>query len=233
MISSRSFAPLMRSALAEGQALMLPVPASESLEAASTDILDVDLDEPSESDIALLERGGRCDKRHYTKLWHALVRDTSLASKEGRGAFLDDMSDQRYDSLSLFLDQASESDAALLIECARDYLVERGELTAADDVDDDSDTPARPRFTGDDYERTYGAAYAEEDAQKPSQSAEKSAKRVKLEDGYAKLLDIAREAGVEMPALDFEWTDDELEVTGKHWRDHLVGQQRKSQVSGE
>lgn len=161
MLSSRTFQPIARAALAEGQALMLPVPSAESIETARTDIVDVDLDQPSDEDVALIERGGKCDKRYWNTLWHAVVRDTSLAKKEARGEFLDHYTGQRYDSLALFLDQATEDDSAKLIQAARDYLVKAGEISPIDAVPDDEDTPSY-QATADDYAKTYDAAYADE-----------------------------------------------------------------------
>lgn len=157
-ITSRTFRTVTGTALSQGEALrMLPSPNRETWETAT---LDGPVgDDVTAEDIAILERGGLCDKRHYTKLWHAMVRDTSLASKEGRAAFLDEVSEQRFDSLSLFLDQASESDAALLIECARDYLVERGELAVSDEEEEE---PEKPRATAADYVKEYGHSYGEE-----------------------------------------------------------------------
>ena len=248
-ITSLTFRSLTGQALAQGANLHMLPPTVETWETATMD--GPVGDDITEEQAAILERGGKCDKRHYTKLWHALVRDTSLASKEGRAEFLDRHTDMRFDSLSLFLDQATESEASFLIECARDYLVERGELTAADDVDDDDDTPAKPPATAADYEASYGAAYADQDAAKPAETVidtesrevaspadqmealadqvggdempTKSVARQKLEDGYTKLVGKARAAGLDMPDLNPEWTDEDLEGTGKHWMNQLVG----------
>lgn len=157
-ITSLTFRDLTGKALAQGEALHMLPPTTETWETAT-------LDGPVNDDITdeqadLMARGGRCDKQHYVKTWHATVRGTSLQPAEARAAFISEHTGD-IGSLTLFLDGASESEASALIEAAWDYLTQRGEIEMPDD-----DEPAKA--TADDYDRTYGQAYQDEPDQKPA-----------------------------------------------------------------
>ncbi len=132
-LTSRTFADTLAKGLKQGEALMLPAPSAETLEWAAAEGPDVDLDEASEEEAALIGRGGACNRDHWLKRWHALVDGTELDSDEARAAFLDDYtahatrwSGPRTRSLGDFLLRATEEDASALIAEALDFLLARG-----------------------------------------------------------------------------------------------------------
>ena len=150
MLSSRTFRPIMNSALAEGQALMLPVPTSETIETAQTDIIDIDLEAPTDTEARRISDGGKCDKQHFTSVWFATVRDTSLDSAEARKQFILEHTDGSYGSLRVFLDEATNDQASRLIAAMLAHLAQTGEIRTPDSRDE--------------YERIYGQDESEQAA---------------------------------------------------------------------
>lgn len=139
-LSSENFAFLAQKGLKEGRKLSLPAPRPETWETAEQDGAEMphaDLDRPapsepmvvegsvievepavvtpSDAEMDLLKRGGACDKDKWTKAWFAAVRATRYDSDEARHAFIHDFSGGRTGSLSAFLDEATETEAAELL----------------------------------------------------------------------------------------------------------------------
>jgi hypothetical protein len=113
-LTSRTFRELATSALREGASLMLPAPDAETWEDADA-AGPPPVDEPTEQEIAQLERGGLCDYEHWIKTWHSLARGTAWDADEARASFIDAYTDGATGSLSHFLRGASEDEAAGLI----------------------------------------------------------------------------------------------------------------------
>lgn len=112
-LSSRTFRQLATSALREGAQLMLAPPSARTIDEMADDGPLVD--EPTEAEVQLLERGGVCDYEHWIKTWHAMVRDTAFESEGARAEFIQVFTDGRTDSLADYLKTATEADATTLI----------------------------------------------------------------------------------------------------------------------
>jgi hypothetical protein len=108
---------LARAALAEGELLRLPAPTVESIEDAVR-VVDVDLDESSERAVHALRDGPPCDARFYQQAWFARVRGSALDSDAARAEFISRYTDGTFDSLSAYLAQATEEQAATLLAAA-------------------------------------------------------------------------------------------------------------------
>ena len=131
-ITSLTFRQTATAALAQGAALQLAPPTSETWE---TEILDGpvgdDVDAPSQDEAAMMARGGRCDAALYKRLWFATVRGTSLADEDGRRAFLDQFTDRETSHLAQFLEMATTAEADRLITTAIQWLEAKGEIDAS------------------------------------------------------------------------------------------------------
>jgi hypothetical protein len=125
-LSSRTFRDLATQALREGRQLMLPTPATPTLEELEADGPpdEIEVDEPSEEQMLALQSGSKADQAHWTRTWHAMARGITwqhdgkawdLASDEGRAAFIYEHSGHKTGSLSAFLQTATEDGAAELI----------------------------------------------------------------------------------------------------------------------
>ena len=264
VLTSDTWRATASAAIKAGSMLQLPSPPKG--ETWETAVLDgpVGDDVITDDDVARLDRGGRCDKPYYTRLWHSLVRGTSLQPAEARHAFIADHTGD-IGSLALFLADASESEAAALIAAAQDHLFALGEIEPDDGDDDDRELlqkmqqlppaePAilqRPAATGDDYERTYGAAYADQEPSKPkdavidaearevSESAKEPppaptepTRRQELESAYATLHAESLRLDLAMPQLNPDWSDEDLEGTGAHWKDEIKQARAKQRADG-
>jgi hypothetical protein len=78
---------------------------------------------PSQHALTALSSSPPCDARFYQQAWFARVKDSDLASESARAEFLwaftaDKPNIQRTDSLTAFLERASEDEAAALIAAA-------------------------------------------------------------------------------------------------------------------
>jgi len=92
----------------------------------------------------------RCDKKHWLGVWHMVVKDTFLQSDEARHDFVYWYTsawpeDRRTNSLSTFLDRATDRQAEALVNRARETLAERASFAPAEaddphehDIDDES-----------------------------------------------------------------------------------------------
>jgi hypothetical protein len=117
-LEPRTWRQLAGDALAEGEAMRLPVPTVETVEDAVNMPPEVDLDTPSRSALAELKEGPRCDARFYQQMWFARVKDSPLDHDEARAIFLNTFTEGAYDSLTTFLQQATEGEAAALLAAA-------------------------------------------------------------------------------------------------------------------
>jgi hypothetical protein len=116
-LTPRIWRDLAGAALAEGETMRLPIPNLETVEDAA-DTVDVDLDAPTAPQLRSLKSGPPCDQRFYQQAWFARVKDSPLDSDEARAQFIHTYTEGRFDSLSAFLQQASEGEAAGLLSAA-------------------------------------------------------------------------------------------------------------------
>lgn len=131
-LSSRTFRDIATSALREGASLMLPAPDAGTWEDAEADG-PPPVDEPSDQELAQLQRGGLCDYEHWTKTWHALARGSAWDNDASRASFIEAYTDGATGSLSQFLRGASEDEAAALIASLGEAVSKaRRNLRAAD-----------------------------------------------------------------------------------------------------
>jgi hypothetical protein len=116
-LEPKTWRDLAGHALAEGEAMHLPVPSVETLEDA-VETVDVDLDAPTPSELRALRSGPPCDAAFYQKAWFARVKNSPLDSDDARTQFIHTYTEGRFESLSLFLGQATEGEAAGLLSAA-------------------------------------------------------------------------------------------------------------------
>jgi hypothetical protein len=116
-LTPRIWRDLASSALAEGETMRLPVPNLETVEDAA-DTVDVDLDAPTAPQLRALKSGPPCDQRFYQQAWFARVKGSPLDSDDARATFIHTYTEGRFDSLSAFLQQATEGEAAGLLSAA-------------------------------------------------------------------------------------------------------------------
>jgi hypothetical protein len=173
-LTSRNFNDVMTMALAQGAALMLPPPPEPTLEEALAEGPDPDLDdaivegvvvgEPSDRDLALIERGGRCDERRWRAMFFSAVRGTDFDGDESpaRAAWLWEYTKQQTDSLSDFLHWATEREAQAMVVAADDELKRR----RADREERGESPPARPAAHP---KRSYQDLFPDDDAAPPQQ----------------------------------------------------------------
>jgi hypothetical protein len=120
-LSSRNFVSTIAAGLEQGAALMLPAPSADAIDEVLSHYEPEDQDEglqiqePDDHEIELLERGGPCDRARWTGHWHALARDTQYGSESGRRSFLFGYTGGRCSSLSEFLQTATDTEASDLI----------------------------------------------------------------------------------------------------------------------
>ena len=89
-LSSLNFREISDRALEQGKALMLAPPPPETLELAALEGPEIDLDSPTDAEIAQLQNGGGCDEAHYKARFFAEVKGTALDSKEARAKWIGD-----------------------------------------------------------------------------------------------------------------------------------------------
>lgn len=179
-LTSRNFGDVMAMALEQGAALMLPAPAEPTFEDALTIPPDDDLDEaivegvvvgePSDRELVLIQRGGRCDEVRWRAMFFSAVRGTELDGDESpaRAAWLRTYTNGRTDSLSDFLHWATEREAQAMVVAASDELNRRRVERDARNEPPPVRATARPKRT---FEELFGpeeharpAAAAMEDA---------------------------------------------------------------------
>jgi len=158
-LSSRTFREVATQALREGAQLMLPapdVPTYEELEVSGP--VEVEVDEPTEEQMLVLEAGGRADQAHWTRTWHAMARGVTwvhnghtfdLTADQGRAAFVRDFTQGRTGSLSAFLQTATDEQATELIAAlgvAKQHMLARrySEIYESNYDDVRSEAPSRP-----------------------------------------------------------------------------------------
>lgn len=123
----RLTAPAFRGILENGQAqremLQLPAPERETMDMAATEaeVMDAStLDDEALEDVVGRLQHTPCDAEHWRKMWFAIVKDSHFDSDEARHNFIAEYTSGHYDSLTLFLADASEAMASQLIEAVRD-----------------------------------------------------------------------------------------------------------------
>lgn len=168
-LTSRNFSETMQFALEQGAALMLPAPPEPTLEDALAMPPDDDLDdtviegvvvgEPSDRDIELISRGGRCNEATWRGMFFSAVAGSELHGDDSpaRAAWLLQYTNGQTDSLSEFLRWATEKEAQAMVVAAADELnrrrvarTERGEAPPAR-------TTAKPK-------RTFEELFPDDDA---------------------------------------------------------------------
>ncbi len=126
-LSSRTFAAIATKALSEGAALMLPAPDAATWEDAAAEGPLVE--EPTDDEADLIERGGPCDAQFWEASWFVRLKDTPLTTNEGRERWLLDYT-QHADgwhgpitgSLATAFAHATEHEAAALLAEAADTM---------------------------------------------------------------------------------------------------------------
>ena len=132
-LTSRNFSETMAYALDQGAALMLPAPTPPILEDALAEPPYDDLDEmivegvivePSDREIALIQRGGRCNEAHWRAMFFSAVRNTEFDGDESpaRAGWLREYTKGRTDSLACALHWSTEKEAQALVVAANDEL---------------------------------------------------------------------------------------------------------------
>ena len=151
-LDSRTFAPLMQASLAAGGALMLPAPSAETVDAEieyglqsplnEEDTVEAaEVAEPTDEEVALLNRGGPCDAGKWTKLWHVTAKGTPYDDPSARKRLITGFTLGATGSLSAYLRTATEQEAEELVSC----LTENIQLWRQNEADDEEpDKPAEP-----------------------------------------------------------------------------------------
>jgi hypothetical protein len=175
-LTSRNFNEVMTLALDQGAALMLPPPEPPTLEEALSELPDADMDtmvidgavvgEPSEREIELIQRGGRCDEARWRAMFFSAVRGTEFDGDESaeRAAWLLKYTKGATDSLAEFLHWATERQAQAMVVAANDHITAlRVERDARGEP-----PPARPTAEMGTAKRRYSELFPDDDAPKPS-----------------------------------------------------------------
>lgn len=103
-LSSANFQATLGRALEAGQALVLPPPEVETVETASSDVIDVDLDDAPEPAPVLTEREARqlttgFDAEHFRRSFFAIASGTPFHDKPARADLLRRVTEGRTQSL--------------------------------------------------------------------------------------------------------------------------------------
>lgn len=158
--TAQAIRPMLSAAVQEGQALALPAPEREYLEAEFRESLeegaaDPELIEATEEDVAMLAAGGRCNAEHYRRAFFGLVRGSRFDDARERSVLIMDWCD--YDGRN-----QTESLAELLEHSTNEQARRFIDWVAARIREDEKPTPPsggdRP---GDEYERRYNPEYEE------------------------------------------------------------------------
>ena len=127
-LGSRTFRSVATQALREGAQLMLPTPSAPTYEDLQREdpFDDGDIAEPDNEQLALMDAGGLCDTGHWTRTWHVMARGVhwtdpetdqpyALDTDDGRAAFIRFFTAGAFESLSTYLHQATDEQAAELV----------------------------------------------------------------------------------------------------------------------
>lgn len=110
-LNSRTFRPILLSAIHEGAALLLTAPAAETIDQFEEDVTEGEFD--------ILQRGGLCDATYWNDRWHAVAAGTPYAADDARHEFIGKFTAARgcglTSSLSAYLKVSTEADAMALI----------------------------------------------------------------------------------------------------------------------
>jgi hypothetical protein len=156
-LSSRTFRQIATAALREGRQLMLPSPATPTLEELERDgeAEDIDVDEPNDEQMLALESGARADQAHWTRTWHAMARGLTwrqpttgrlykLDEDDGRMAFLTEFTGGKTGSLSAFLQTATDEQATELLAALGTHRTQMSSAKYEEIFGDDSTSRAAP-----------------------------------------------------------------------------------------
>jgi hypothetical protein len=176
-LTSRNFSETMSYALDQGSALMLPPPTPPTLEEALAEPPDADMDamvvegvvvgEPSDREVELIARGGRCNEAPWRAMFFSAVRGSEFDGDEShdRAAWLRAYTKGRFDSLTAFLHWATEKDAQAMV-VAVDRELERRRIEREGRGEP---PPQRPAATA---RRSYADLFREEEIDAPPASTD-------------------------------------------------------------
>jgi len=129
-LTSRVLPAITRQAIAESERLSLPAP-----EFTPPDDADI---EPQDDDVVDdVELARSCDAEFYRRAWFAAVAGTPWESDDGRHQWIRDYTGGQYESLSAFLQSATEAVASEMLNAIREQVAswrdtqERADLTKA------------------------------------------------------------------------------------------------------
>jgi hypothetical protein len=199
-LTSRNFNEVMTMALEQGAALMLalPAPPEPTLEEALAEGPDDDLDdaiidgvvvgEPSDREVELIQRGGRCNEASWRAMFFSAVRSSEFDGDESpaRAAWMREYTHGRTESLADFLHWATEREAQAMVVAASDELNRRRAERDARGEPSPQRGPGGPRPA-----RTYDELFAEDDGAPPWVAT--------YEDQWARGTARARGIGAEIP----------------------------------
>lgn len=202
-LTSGTFRMLAEKSLEQGRALMLPgAPRPESIEDAAYEgsftVEDAPtVCNPSDADLAIMQRGTPVSRQPSLSRWFAIARGSRFYSNEGRAEFLSAWSDGNTSSLAELLDTSTqeEIDGMLAtLECC---------------VDDGERQPEA-------WEGLGVAAPPEPDPE-PVPAKVSPMRRQRLVERYTELFEDALKAGLESDVLglDLDWTDEQLANNGR------------------
>jgi hypothetical protein len=138
---------------AEGRAVPIAVGGHRDTSAAPSPEV---VAEPTAEDVERLEAGGMCDPRAYERRYFAAVRGTPLEGEQARKQLVYEYTKGAHepytDSLATLLGRSTIPEADAFLAWVLDQL-----------PDEPEPGPETFKATGDDYERTYGKAYADEE----------------------------------------------------------------------
>lgn len=167
-LTSRNFGDVMGMALEQGAALMLPAPAEPTLEEALAEVPDEDLDETvidgvvvgevSDREIALIQRGGRCNEATWRAMFFSSVRGSEFDGGESpaRAGWIAEYTKGQTDSLSELLHWATEREAQAFVVATDEELKRRMLSRQASGQPAPARTMAKPK-------RSYADLFSDDD----------------------------------------------------------------------
>lgn len=181
--------PMLEAGLQEGSSLALPAPRAETLEAElggdayEGDSIEAEAREipvearpvevaATDEDIQRLEGGGRCDPKKYEARYFAAVRGTPLEGDAQRAELVERYTKGQMDSLARLLSFSTIEDADRFIGWVLDQLPDQ----------EPDHEPERAKMPADEYERTYGKSYAD---QEPARFGAGATEALKIPEGAA------------------------------------------------
>ncbi len=136
-LTSRNFNDVMALALEQGAALMLPPPPEPTFEEALAEGPSDDLDDavvegvavgaPSDRELDLIARGGRCNAEYFRSMFFMVVRGTDLDGEESeaRAQWFRLYTGGKHEGLATFLADATEKDAQAMVLAVNESLMAR------------------------------------------------------------------------------------------------------------